>query len=232
MTPEQANKTLLTTDASLDKIIYMDSGSISVPVTFSGSTAIPHGLGFIPLPLILWSNTPDFTTTYTDNDADMNLRRLDGSGMIIGQSYTITANSTDITIGHYNNSGSTQTVYYRIYCFAPSTLDPDTLIEHTASIADNFVINTDYNYMKLASTGSLDSVTPSFTHDLGYVPTVMIWGLQFDGTSTPTVGGQISPTYPAFDYRIDVSATDITWTGAGTNFNNIEYRIYTDGGIA
>lgn len=221
---------LVNSNYPLDKIVYMTSGSMLVPVTFSGDLTIAHGLGFMPLPLILWSNDVDFTTTYTSGDATYNSGAIDGSSFTLGQSYNVSADSTNLVINQYNNSGSTKTVYYRVYCFPPSTLDEDTEIEHTSSLGNNFILNTDYNYMKLAFTGALSSGTPSFSHNFGYIPTAMIWGV-VSGFATPLVSSQIIVPFPAGNFMVDVTTTAIIWTGAGTTFDTIEYRIYAETGV-
>jgi len=226
-------KFLLNSDYPNDQIVFLREGSQSVP---DGTTndltpiTIPHGLPFAPLPLLFWSNDSSFSTV--NNNFDATYAQSVGSFVTFpsGQYYDIKADSTNVTITRYNNSGSTQTVYYRVICYIPSTASIDAVVENTSNQSDNLILSTDFNYMKLAFVGNLDGLNQSFDHNLGYIPTVLRWGyISLSGSYSPNVLTQYIPPFSFAEAGISVSTTQITRNNAD-NYDAIEYRIYLEDG--
>jgi hypothetical protein len=217
---------LLNTDYPLDKIVYMTSGSISVPNGTSDITpgvTIPHNLPFIPLAIMLWSNTSDFEVC--NESMDLAYATSYFPGPAAGQIYDISADATNLSILRLNSSGSAKTVYYRIFCFAPSNADIDSVVTATQSVGSNFIINTDYNYMKLVANGILTPTSTTYTHNLGYVPRVQIWAEFTDGTIERQIEFQDVQGSTAATGGVKVTTTTLE----ALNYTpKIHYRIYAD----
>lgn len=221
---------LLNTDYPLDKIVLVKTGSISVPNgtwEISG-VSISHGLPFTPLTVMLWSNTSNFDICNEGGDAAYMNTSFSSSA---GQKYTALSKSSTIEITRLNYSGSTKTVYYRIFCFAPSNASIDSIVSATDSVGNNFIINTDYNYMKLHASGILTAGgTVSYTHGLGYTPRVQLW-TENDGTIERDVQAQIAESDPngtlSISTGVHVTTTALTWMNPVT-YQKIHYRIYAD----
>jgi len=217
-------KFLLDSDYSMDKIVYMTSGSVSVPNTtseFPGIT-IAHGLPFKPLAILQWSNTSDFAITNEFRDADY-VSTINTT--LAGQYYAVHANATNILIDKYNLSGATKTLYYRVFCFQPSDASETSVVPATENQGSNFVLNTDYNYMKLFHAGILTSVSPTFSHNLGYVPRVQIWEQTGTTTSRNISGQEIS--IAAQSTGVHITDTQIVWLNP-TTYDKIHFRCYLD----
>lgn len=217
-------KFLLDSDYPMDKIIYMTSGSVSVPNTtsaFPGIT-IPHGLPFTPLAILQWSNTSDFAITNEYRDADYVSTVFT---TFAGQYYSVYANATNIYIDKYNLSGATKTLYYRVFCFQPSDASETSVVPSTENQGSKFILNTDYNYMKLFYAGILTTVANTYTHNLGYVPRVQIWEQTGTTTSRNILGQEIS--IAAQSSGVHITDTQIVWLNPST-YDKIYYRIYVD----
>lgn len=215
-----SRKFILNTDYPLDKIVFMYSGSQTVNNnTYSGTITIMHNLGFRPLAKMQWSNTSDFdiTNEHGDNQYFTNIFSTQE-----GQDYSVTSTDTTVSISLYNTSGSNKTLYYRIYCFAPSDISEETVIAGTSSSADKFVISTDYNYMKLAFEGYLTAASPTFTHNLGYVPRVLIW------QRTGSITDDYTYSIEAPSYQAGVHVTSTQLVSLNQYVDRIHYRIYAD----
>lgn len=221
---------LLNTDYPMDKIIFVTSGSAVVPNnTMDGSPeiTISHNLPFTPLPILIWSNTADFSICFENRDNEfVSNSFVTGAG----QFYSIESDSTNIGIRRYNLSGSSKTLYYRVFCFQPSDADIDSEVPATNTGTGSFVLNTDYNYMKLIKSGILTSSTKIYSHNLSFVPRVQIWakasGFVFRDIQTslvesdPTGSGLITS-------GVFIDNTKIEWLNPNT-FDEIHYRIYGD----
>ena len=220
---------LINSEFPLDQILFLNQGStVVLNSTFSGTVAIAHGLPFIPLASLVWSNDSDFTTAYNYEDGNFTTSFISP----IGQRYDVFSDATNVNINLYNTSGSTQTVYYRIYCFAPSTASVDSLVEHTANDGEEFIINTDFNYMKLAATGSLTdgAGTVSYAHGLGFIPRALVW-YQVGSTFYQITSPQIVNTDPTgsggITTGVHVDSTKLEWLNP-TGVSSIQYRIYAE----
>lgn len=240
MTANPANL-LYSTDYAQDKVIYLNSGSFTIPTPTAGSYhTIAHGLGFIPLVAGGWSTGSSFTTTYDFGSGTT--PSSSPASWPFNVSLEIAADATNIYIIPANISGSSQLVYYRLYAFEPST--SAATIAATAASADSFVFNTDYNYTKLYSASALTGLSASssntVTHDIGTVPQVNAWA-----TNTAklfSVAGSVflaNVTYPIYETEfqagapVDVSvavtsSTVVFRTGSASNTTRIDYRIYYD----
>lgn len=230
-TPANSKKMLLDSDYPIDKIVFSLSGSLTVPNGTSDSfpypIQFPHGLSFTPLTILLWSNTSDFTVTNEGMDAALLQTALTTS---VGQEYSAFTDSSNIAIYRYNNSGSSQTVYYRIFCFMPSDASEDSLVGSTASSGTPFILNTEHNYMKLYKAGILTTTDNIYSHGLGYIPRVQIWSetggvvdryVQSQQTDNDLdgSGGATSGVFP--------DTNNLTWLNPAT-YDKIHYRIYVD----
>ena len=224
-----ARNFLLNTDTPLDKIIYIITGSIDVPNLTGDSipiTLVAHNLPFTPLPILQWSNTADFEITNELRDSDYIANSFTTGA---GQYYSISADTTDILIQRYNFSGSTKTVYYRVFSFMPSDASEDSGVPFTANIGNNFVLNTDDNYMKLFNDGILTDEVP-FDHNLGYIPRVQLW--EQTGTNIGRlVGAQDISGDPTGSLGatsgVHITTTQLIWLNPNT-YDKIHFRIYYD----
>lgn len=212
---------LISSDFPLDKIIYMDSGYIDVP---SGSAVytVAHGLSFRPLIIASWSLDSDFSTT---KEVGFPLY-----GDFSQPYFEINSDYQNIRLIPNNPTGSTIRMYWRAFGFMPPNVND--IAPFTASEADNFVLNTDYNYTKLLNAGVVDlsSGSVSISHSLGYRPQVDVWS-EFANDSS-IVGREYLGTssLDSFSNRISVSNTALNFTkGTGPSPKTIYYyRIYTD----
>lgn len=223
-------KMKFTSDYPIEKVMFLTSGSASVPnstVDLTPGISIPHGLPFTPLPEIVWSNTSDFSIANVRGDSAYNSSAFTTGA---GQLYAVSADATNVYITRYNNSGSTQTLYYRITCLAPSDASEESVVNFTANSADKFVFNSDYNYMKLFKAGKLTSGSNTYAHGLGYIPRVRAWyGLS--GSYSPDIFAQMIDTDPTGGggqtSGVHITSTQIIWLNPST-YDDIEYRIYLD----
>jgi hypothetical protein len=153
---------LLNTDFELDKIILFKQGD------FTSSIEIPHNLKFIPLVFGVWSTDEDFSSVNTLGVEDYGSEP--GYTPILSVGCYATSSIIKLTsIGNTNNTK----LYYRLYGFEPDGSHNNA--PYTSRKASQFVINTDYNYLKLFKTGVFTQDGEEFTHNLGYIPQVMAW---------------------------------------------------------
>ena len=219
-----ARNFLINTDYPMDKLVLVKAGSCSAPNGFGTLTIVPnHGLSFIPMPLIIWSNSSNFANATMGADVGMN------DEPPTGQQYDAQGTASNIVVEYSNNTGSSKTVYYQLWCYAPSTVT-NASVNATNTLGDNFIINTDYNYLKLAKAGRLTVGSPTYSHGLGYTPTVMIWYV----LNTPAgIGSLVQSQYTMVagsdqSQGIFISQDTLRWTSPGITYDAIEYRIYYD----
>lgn len=228
---QQAKNFLLTTDFPIEKVIYLRSGSFTLGSITSGTETFSHGLSFTPLIDGVWSLDSDFSTTYNFGTGTTPLstsglsfyQQLLGFDILIGNSG---ADSSTVNI-NWANLGSSMTAYYRLYGLEPTDSAAD--VPFTASSGNDFILSTDFNYLKLYLsdylTGFSASNTYTVDHNLGYRPKVSIW--------STTSGGY---RYPGIQEGADVIAS-VTTTQlvieVGSSYNSsymtrLDYRIYID----
>lgn len=218
---QNAEKFLLTTDYSLDKIIWMNTGSLSIPANNFIDLNIPHGLSFMPLPLGSWSTSSDFSVSY-----EINTGPLGGTPFTINTG--LSANGTNVILHTTNNTGSAVTVFYRLYAFMPSDQNQDA--PFTSSVSSKFLLNTDRNYTKLFMANILTQgavggtpVSQTVNHNLGFYPQLAAWQ-EVSGT----VGPLVFSTINGDGLRAEVTPTSVIFTFQGTAASRVHYRIYAD----
>lgn len=162
---------LLNTDYEMDKIVYFKEGE------FTEETEFNHGLNYIPLVFGVWSTDKSFSSTNTlgvqpYGSYDPNTTPLCVSISVNG-SIGDPDSATTIELSSKGKDSATTKIYYRIYAFAPPDYKGNTAT--TSSKAHQFILNTDYNYRKLKSSGKFTQNGDEYVHNLGYCPHVMAW---------------------------------------------------------
>jgi hypothetical protein len=187
---------------------------------------IAHNLPFTPMPILVWSNTSDFAICYENRDADYVSNSFTTGA---GQFYTISADATNVGITRYNLSGASKTLYYRIFCFQPTGVD-DSEVPATNTSGDEFILNTDYNYMKLVKAGTLTSSTKTYSHGLSFTPRVQLWA-SIGATTYRLLAAQLIESDPTGSggatSGVFIDSTKIEWLNPNT-FDVVHYRIYGD----
>lgn len=171
---------LLNTDYEMDKIVYFKDTKLT-PDSF-GTVTIAHNLGFAPLITGLWAKTPDFGTPQRFSSGAF--ENASHTSYIID---TVRCVATEHDIQFQLSSGqvaspTTYPFYVRIMGFEPS--DSHAKIGKTSQNANTFILNTDYNYLKLYKKG-VENITMSsdysstnpitIKHDFGYRPQALFW---------------------------------------------------------
>lgn len=213
---------LLTTDFPLDKVVYLWSGSINLTFGGTGTKSIATGLGFNPLPSLFYSTTSDFSIAYESESspADPNFFNTTLYNVIVA------ANGGTLTVTASSFNTSAVTIYFRVYCFVPSNINPAA--PPTAAIADAFQFSTDYNYTKLFKADVVPFTTSTtiltINHNLGYVPQISSW-IENSGNISPNSTTQVDPTGSIGGST--VTSTTLTYAPGGIA-GNFHYRIYLD----
>lgn len=217
-----ANDFLMNLDNPLEKIIYIKSSSRVVADGVYELVDILHNIPSSFLPLLQWSNTSDFAITQTWYDNPLQF----SYGSIYQGMYAV-VNQTKLSLTFDNHTGSSKTFYYKVFGLPVSTMNVNSIIPFTTDLADNFVLNSESNYMKLFKADRFNSAG-SFNHGLGYIPRVVAWGQTLTDTyEIPLViGYQTSPTGIG-NGGVSVTDQNISWDGIG-GYSAIEYRIYLD----
>lgn len=226
MNPDSAKLMSINSDFPLDKVVYLHTRTVNVSGGGFNDQIFPHGLPFTPLVLAQWSFDSNFATAYDVNGGP----RFSPGGTLLFQSI-LYSDSTNITIFNNNNQGSPITVYWRIYGFMPSTVSEEA--GWTASAADDFVVNTEYNYSKLYMSGvtgfsGTSGSTVTVNHGLGYRPQVLVWSE--NSTQTSWIGSFTSePTSGNTRCRVDdENIVLIRDSGALPSPLRFHYRVYID----
>lgn len=225
MNPQAQRRMTFSGDYGMDKWVSYKEGSVSVS-GFSSQTAAPtHNLGAIPLIYTQWSETSDFGTPLEVAQAPNDLYPL--SEPWVTRTW---ADATTLNFQFLNQGSASKTVYYRMW--ALPTHNWSNSVESTSTISglSPFTFNGEQNYLKLFQAGRIVVSTPtSIAHNLGYLPTTMVW------EEGGMLGG-IAPVFQPIGY-IDpmLSAEGIPLSPGVTN-NTIEfpssgtfhYRIYLE----
>lgn len=153
---------LLNTDYEQDKLVLFKQGS------FVSSTTVPHNLAYAPLAFGVWSITPDFSSVNPIGEADQGSE----PGYTPILSVECSSNRNNISLVSAGNTSS-KTLYYRLYALQPSDLNKTA--PKTSLSAEDFILNTDYNYTKLKAKGEFTQNNQQYEHGLGYIPQVMAW---------------------------------------------------------
>lgn len=225
-----------TSDYPIDKIITIKSGSFSMPASTSDYIhIIPHGLDFMPLCNGNWALTPDFDIIY---ELSVGTFPSTAPGYLFDTVANVYADATNIYIGAYNLTATDRTLYYRVYGFEPA--GSNGVVAPIAYEADDFVLNSDYNYPKLYGHGSGALPSTSATgaiitadHNLGYVPQAMGWtsGNTWNGTETVTAAHPVGSSN-LYSGNIQMRITDmqVQFVVPPYTFNprTAYFRIYLD----
>jgi hypothetical protein len=214
MNPTAAKLMQLTTDNPLDKIIYMKTGSFTAAAMSLTTHTVAHELPFIPLLDGSWSTDASFELiSYDPGSGPVS----SAPGFIFNTEVSFDADATNIRLGAFNVTGSAVTVHYRAFGFAPSNASGVT--PFTASTADRFILNTDYNYTKLFAAGRVTSNT-TIIHNIGAKPQVSLWR-EVGTIITKQNNSSIISSDPRASVGVD-SVSFILSSGA------IHYRMYLD----
>lgn len=218
-----ASNLQFSTDYSNDFIVGMWEGSFNVPSsTTPTSINISHNLSFIPLAKGGFSTSPDFNPTNEIGSTTI----LYGISVPIVQ-LAMSMNINTISLTSLNRTGSSVTVYYRIYAFMPSDINED--VPDLSTDRASILFNSDETYLKVLMSGfvPISSTPVTVEHGLGYIPYVEAWGGSSSGKyPLPLV------FYPIGTYgRSAVTANEQTVTFYPDSFGGSErydYRIYLD----
>ena len=161
---------LLNTDYPLDKVVYLKEAFI----TFGVNETFAHNLLFTPLVKVVWSLTSNFSETYEVGNGPLSASPSTPFTPFLAYAR---ANATDIELA-FGSPGAVVGAYVRVYGFMPSNVN--VAANHTASSADTFALNTDYNYSKMyladiTASSSVAGSTEVVTHGLGYYPQCEVW---------------------------------------------------------
>ena len=218
---------VLNTDYPVDKVIYLLSGSFSLPGSTYPVINVPHNLPFPPLLGGSWSLTPDFLVCY---ELDSGPISFADTTFVNTQYMGAAADSTNVRINAGNNVATGVTIYYRIYGLQPTGY-PTADIPVLSASGDDFLLNTDYNLTKLFTADVVSqpaTTTPAATitvnHNIGYIPQVVVW---------EEVSGYIRPMTLADTFVIAASTTVTSttvsfFTPEFSSAKKYHYRIYLD----
>lgn len=197
---------LLNTDYEMDKIVYFKSGTLN-----AGDWDIdtPHNLSFTPLIFGVCA----FNSNFSDARG-VPYQSLTQSNSI---QFTAQANGTNVRLSYINSSGSPSKIYYRLYGFEPS--GSTATVPATSGNANQFILNTDYNYCKLFSKGTA-SAGNTVAHNLGYVPQVLVW-LTSNGWTMPVDQSDSNAA-------VIVTDQDLIFNYPALGIDGFHYRIYYD----
>ena len=235
---------LLNSDYEMDKIIYFHEEERTV----SGYTTVsfPHNLRTVPLVFGIWSNNPDFSNSHEINDYGLNPWSPD---LICSATADLTNINLTLIPKYENNQYVSTTFYIRIFGFEPYDEHKQGLesynlpkitfqkIPPTSKYAKQFIINTDYNYLKLLKAGGSigNYQNPTYVHNLGYVPQVMTWntlGWDTDDNNITfsTSGGFSYSDIPGSEYigGTLVNEKNLWFYDGGIVPSEIEFRLYGD----
>lgn len=231
---------LLNTDYEMDKIIYAYTTEQTTSVVTT--IIIPHGLPTVPLVFGVWSTNSDFSNSHELGDYDdpwnQTLRciaRADLTNIYL-----------DLTPAEESGSYVPTTFYINIFGFEPYSdhavpgwEEPSLTYKKlpaTSKYAQNFILNTDYNYLKLLRAGNpftWQTDHAVFRHGLGYVPQVLIWWtFGFDdenGNIEFAPSDAFSYSDGSYDYKAGtIVDEENVWYYSGIVPTQEEVRVYAD----
>ena len=222
---QDARKFLVSSDYPMDSVVWSTSGDIFSLAHNYTDVVISHGLPFIPL--IIGQFSTDNGTTWIP---------FTPTSAMFGFYLDAVADATNVTVT-LSTSDANISAKYRMWAFAPSNASGQITPPEPTS---NYILNSDYNYSKLVSAGIWNVVAGEekvlYKHNLGYIPEVMVWGENSDGTIAQRLQTISSNTsYERSLYtRIDdtnlygyASTGTLSTSGIG-NTIKIHYRIYGD----
>lgn len=237
----------LNTDYPLDKIVFRREGSIVA--TKSGTVqSFNTDLDILIGWQAVFSYTPDFTNTFYYGDlTDWRTGTETGVAMYTQGGDFLSTKNTNIISAYLGQDDprSSVTVYYKMIGYPLEPLSTSKL-QSSQGLNNNFILNTDVNYMKLVEAGTaffpLDgSPRPPVivNHNLGYKPTVLTWigFLNYTDDFTPTPISESLMPYisyvgaPLYGQAVArVTDTQVTFYDPGIQqtYSHYFYRIYAD----
>ena len=173
---------LLNTDYEMDKIVYFYEGKIA---SGTGEANISHTFNFCPLAFGFWSTTEDFSEPHPFSYSSM-LNPYTYEPLYPNVGLTSNYGNLDSEKYFYVDKWNAKNIdiWIRIYAFEPGYSHAN--LASTSKYANTFILNTDYNYRKIAKSGMVDCVRDTgqnsryyypieVEHKLGYIPQVMVW---------------------------------------------------------
>lgn len=222
---------LINTYYPIDKVIFAQSITRTVPQATNMSESvlftINHSLGFAPLCTGVFS-FDGWATSYAFGNGPYFFNTSFMQNMMeIGA--IVESTSTQIRVMAIN-WGSSKTVEFRIVGLAPSST-PDGMPAYNSQ--DDFMLNSDYNYMKIIDMGTRSRTTvgtSTVNHGLGYPPQALVFS-EFGGIIRRVSSENfIGVTGIATEASVDSDNLYLTVVDnfAGINVK-MHYRIYADG---
>ena len=218
---------LLNTDYEMDKIIY--AKDFTWTVSSATYLDVAHDLAVAPLVFGIWSYNADFSDPRMLGEYD---DPWGNQNQVSAMGYR-----HKIRFGLETNSGQV-TFYAKVFAFEPNS-QPDWATESwihkalpkTSGLAKQFIINTDYNYLKLIWSGRKELAIGGWSHEhnLGYVPQVLSWDIWQD-IDNDDVGYEYESSFSySDDYKsgLMVDTHEIHHYSAMFPLNS-EVRIYGD----
>lgn len=231
---DSSKEMILTSDYPMDKVVYLESDSFSMPGSTLGYLySFDHNLPFTPLCGGNWSLVSSFSSQYEYSSGTV---PSGNPGYVFNRTINIFATSKKIYLT-CDNLGSTVTVYFRVYGFEPQP--SAALLSPIAALGDKFALSSDYNNPKLyldnfidlpGSTGSV--VLIGVDHDIGTIPQAMGWVTYstYNGvTSEPAIHPVATTNGNSQGVLLVVNEVEIVWViPAFTDPHRAYYRIYLD----
>lgn len=154
---------ILNSDYPMDKIVLLDERFMD---SDTSQAEFAHGFNTAPLCFGVWSTEEDFSSPHaiTGTQAD-----------VYGGTAEVYADETNVYL--LNATFDTTTfrtlpIYVRTYAFLPESSQDEATF--TSSLAERFIFNSDYNYLKLVK--SLETTyNTRYYHGLGKTPIVLAW---------------------------------------------------------
>lgn len=232
---------IINSDYKMDKIVFFKEQYVT-PDQY-GYVQIPHNLGFTPLITGVWSTTSDFTTPHPFSKGYAVYFPDYGDIRYIADVVECVATPTHITLQLCSGAsflGNTYPFYVRLIGFEPAPFGES--VASTSQNADSFIVNSNYNYLKLHSAGvipygSAGGTSTEIRHNLGYIPQALFW-TQYntpDGIETRAFT-YYSTAIPQKTDPVGVRAYNDAFYFYDSNMQygsdfKIQYRIYYDQAI-
>lgn len=208
---------VLNSDYPTDKIACYFSQQYTVPSMDARDFTIPNTLPFRPLIFGYWATNPDFNNPHSINDINY----------VTADKITVEVWSRDdsIWVDIFNETGAEVTVYLRLFGFEPSNSAAE--VPSTVLDANKFIMNTEYNYLKLYSAGVVDisQGNARIDHNLGYKPQILAWR-ETPRSTAETETGLIAEALDGDG--VFVSDSSVFFDNYPTPNSKIHYRIYAD----
>lgn len=207
----------LNSNFKMDNVVFVKEQTL----TGSGGSftaTIAHGLPFMPLAFGLYS--ADGGNTWSQ--LNFQTQRDNGS---------VYSDNANIYVVLYIMSAPA-TVKIRLFAFAPTTATSANVSSPTP--LSRFFINSNFGYDMLIKADKVNVPNSSssqtvFTHNLGYIPRVMVWEetagntLLMYSTSKTNMAGYISYSYP------ELTSTQfkiMNYSNQGASTRTFHYRLY------